>query len=245
MGIPWGMKGVLQPACVIGLILLALPLRANDSAVVATIRPTDLLEFASQPPQIQFLIEKALELTQENLYYRFGSNSPRLGGMDCSGAIQYTLIQAGVSEVPRSSHKIYQWANDNGSLISTRGAGSLDDPIFDQLKPGDLLFWEGTYAVKERNPPISHVMIYLGRHKLDGLPIMFGSSDGRHYRRQRINGVSVFDWKIPRPQDRSKFVAYGPIPGPFNVQDEVPSATSGWDGRDEGFLRALLKRVFR
>ena len=97
------------------------------------------------------------------------------------------------------------------------------------------------------NLTVSHVMIYLGRHKFDGLPIMFGSSDGRHYRRQRINGVSVFDWKIPRPQDKSKFVAYGPIPGLLDREDQTPTAlpipVSEKDGLDS--LKSIFEKEKR
>ena len=241
------MKFLLQPCWVIGLTLLSHPVKGNGPAVVASLSPADLVEYETQPPQIQALIEAALSLTEKKLYYRFGSNSPDLGGMDCSGAVQYTLIQAGMKEVPRSSYKIYHWANDRGTLISTREALSVEDPVFGQLKPGDLLFWEGTYEVTDRNPPISHVMIYLGRHKVDGLPIMFGSSDGRHYRRQRINGVSVFDWKIPRPQDKSKFVAYGPIPGLLDMEDQTPTALAIPVGEKDGLdsLKSIFEKVFR
>ena len=247
LGIKCGVKSFLPPCWVIGLTLLSLPAIASGPAVVASMKPSDLVEYTTQPPQIQALIEEALSLTEKKLYYRFGSNSPDLGGMDCSGAVQYTLNQAGMTEVPRSSYKIYHWANDHGTLISTRKATSLEDPVFEQLKPGDLLFWEGTYEVKDRNPPISHVMIYLGRHKLDGLPIMFGSSDGRHYRRQRMNGVSVFDWKIPRPQDKSKFVAYGPVPGLLDMEDQTPTASATPVGEKEGLdsLKSVFEKVFR
>ena len=47
-------------------------------------------------------------------------------------------------------------------------------------KPGDLLFWTGTYSV-ERDPPVTHTMIYLGEEKKSGKPIMVGASDGRTY----------------------------------------------------------------
>ena len=64
---------------------------------------------------------------------------------------------------------------------------------FSKLKPGDLLFWSGTYRVK-RTPPITHVMLYLGKTKNNEL-LMFGASNGRTYRGKRMNGVSVFDFK--------------------------------------------------
>jgi hypothetical protein len=49
------------------------------------------------------------------------------------------------------------------------------------------------------------------------VPIMVGSSNGRTYRGQKRNGVSVFDFTMPRnPQEgeaRSTFIGYSRIPG--------------------------------
>jgi hypothetical protein len=46
---------------------------------------------------------------------------------------------------------------------------------------------------------------------------MIGSSDGRSYRGQKRNGVSVFDFTMPRPaadgEQRTTFVGYARIPG--------------------------------
>ncbi len=50
---------------------------------------------------------------------------------------------------------------------------------FSHLRPDDLLFWSGTYQVK-RIPPITHVMLFLGKNKQNRL-LMFGSSNGRPY----------------------------------------------------------------
>ena len=82
---------------------------------------------------------------------------------------------------------------------------------FKRLQPGDLLFWEGTYAVKHV-PPITHVMLYLGKNH-QGQALMVGASDGRTYQGKPMCGVSVFDFKLPRPGSRSRFVAYSCIPG--------------------------------
>ena len=98
------MKFLLQPCWVIGLTLLSHPVKGNGPAVVASLSPADLVEYETQPPQIQALIEAALSLTEKKLYYRFGSNSPDLGGMDCSGAVQYTLIQVNGSHEARHAH---------------------------------------------------------------------------------------------------------------------------------------------
>jgi cell wall-associated NlpC family hydrolase len=88
----------------------------------------------------------------------------------------------------------------------------------DLLKPGDLLFWRGTYNI-DRDPPITHTMIYLGREKRTNKRVMIGSSDGRTYDGKQRWGVSVFDFKIPPPPQSGDakispvFVGYGRIPG--------------------------------
>jgi hypothetical protein len=70
----------------------------------------------------------------------------------------------------------------------------LDSFEFNELKPGDLLFWTGTYDV-EKDPPVTHTMIYLGEDKETGKPVMLGASDGRSFEGKRMSGVSVFDFK--------------------------------------------------
>ena len=62
----------------------------------------------------------------------------------------------------------------------------------DELKPGDLLFWSGAYG-SDRDPDITHTMIYLGREKTTNHRVMVGASDGRTYKGQSRFGVSVFD----------------------------------------------------
>jgi len=179
---------------------------------VSSIAPEDLVEYSKQPEKIQALIDYALGLTQKGLGYKYGSNTPERGGMDCSGTIQHALSGVGLS-LPRSSYTQYQWALKAAVLNKVSGVHSVDHPALKHLKPGDLLFWTGTYSTSGRNPPISHVMIYLGTLKADGKPVMFGASSGRRYRGKKIHGVSVFDFKVPSLESKSRFVAYGPVPG--------------------------------
>jgi hypothetical protein len=70
----------------------------------------------------------------------------------------------------------------------------------------------------DRDPPITHTMIYLGREKRTNKRVMIGSSDGRTYDGKQRWGVSVFDFKMPprqkrRCKDQSVFVGYRRIPG--------------------------------
>lgn len=180
---------------------------------MASIRPSELRDFNKNPKAVRKLIENALSLTRKKLPYKFGGNSPKAGGMDCSSTVQHTLLASGFEGVPRMSHTIYNWAKETGKLRQLSGIYSLDHPAFQDLKPGDLLFWEGTYSTEERDPPISHVMIYLGVSKKDGQHVIYGASSGRRYRGKRIHGVSVFDFKLPSKESKAKFVGYGPIPG--------------------------------
>ena len=175
-----------------------------------TLAAADLHDFENQPVQVQRLIQSALDLTKRNLRYKFGSADPSTGGVDCSGVIQYLLKQAGIAGAPRDSTGFYLWTEKAGTLQKVRPA-TMDDPALADLRPGDLMFWEGTYDVK-RDPPISHIMIYLGREKQTGLPVMVGSSDGRTYAGIRRNGVSVFDFKLPKASSKAKFVGFARVP---------------------------------
>ena len=62
-------------------------------------------------------------------------------------------------------------------------------------------------------------MIYLGKEKDSGKPIMVGASDGRTYEGEKQFGVSVFDFKTAPARGTStagrnpRFVGYAKIPG--------------------------------
>ena len=162
-------------------------------------------------------LNTALELTTRNLTYKYGSDDPANGGMDCSGFVYFVLKQNGVTDVPRDSSEQYVWlrrAHKFEPVLSQKD-NSFE---FEDLKPGDLLFWTGTYSI-ERDPPITHAMIYLGRERKTGRRVMVGASDGRVYQGESRFGVSVFDFKIERPGKnddgklRPTFIGYGHIPG--------------------------------
>jgi cell wall-associated NlpC family hydrolase len=166
---------------------------------------------------VQKLLGDALDLTRRNLAYAYGSADPANGGMDCSGFIYYVLRANGVPDVPRDASEQYVWVRKAGNFRAVLSRG-LDSFEFDELKPGDLLFWTGTYDV-ERDPPVTHTMIYVGKEKKSEKPIMVGASDGRTYEGKQRFGVSVFDFKTARSKDATtsgnqpRFVGYGKIPG--------------------------------
>ncbi len=230
-------QGRLLGLTLSGLLASTAVIEARE-AVVVSIQTADLVEYETLGDPVKKLIEVSLGFTTRKLAYRFGSNSPEKRGMDCSGTVQCTLRELGFEELPRSSWDFYQWAKAAGELVSTPGVTSTEDPVFAKLKPGDLLFWEGTYDSGERDPPISHVMIFLGTLKADGKGVMFGASSGRRYRGKTIHGVSVFDWEVPQEDSDSKFVAYGPIPGLRSGRGEDPPVKAN-------VLKSVLEILFR
>jgi cell wall-associated NlpC family hydrolase len=195
----------------------ARPAPQKKGAPNATVSPEEIAGFDTYPAKVRQLIEAGLELTKQNLGYTYGSADPANGGMDCSGFVYYVLRQNGFGDVPRDSSQQYVWVRKAGNFdaVLSRKEDSFE---LDALKPGDLLFWRGTYSI-DRDPPITHAMIYLGREKRTKKRVMVGASDGRTYDGKQRFGVSVFDFKLPPPPKTNDaklspvFVGYGRIPG--------------------------------
>jgi peptidoglycan DL-endopeptidase CwlO len=192
--------------------------KSESAAPMATIKPEVLREFSEQPPEVQQLIRNSLALTELNLSYKYGSADPAAGGMDCSGFIYFVLSGAGYKDVPRDSSGQYSWVRKNGDFhaVLSRSEDSFE---LNDLRPGDLLFWSGTYKV-DREIPITHVMIYLGKEKSTDKSVMVGATDGRSYAGIRRYGVSVFDFRMPSgkpnkddPELTARFEGYASIPG--------------------------------
>jgi cell wall-associated NlpC family hydrolase len=182
-----------------------------------TLSPDEIAGYDDYSAKIRQILDAGLALTKENLGYAYGSADPTNGGMDCSGFIYYLLTENGFKDVPRDSSQQYVWVRKAGNFnaVLSRHEDSFE---LDALKPGDLLFWRGTYNI-DRDPPITHTMIYLGREKRTKKRVMVGSSDGRTYDGKQRFGVSVFDFKMPPPPNSGDakispvFVGYGRIPG--------------------------------
>jgi hypothetical protein len=182
-----------------------------------SLSPDEIVGYDTYPLKVRQIIDAGLALTKQNLGYKYGSADPANGGMDCSGFIYYVLRQNGFPDVPRDSSQQYVWVRRarNFNAVLSRNEDSFE---FDALKAGDLLFWSGTYNI-DRDPPITHTMIYLGHEKRTKKRVMVGSSDGRTYDGKQRFGVSVFDFKLPPPPNSADaklspvFVGYGRIPG--------------------------------
>ncbi len=200
------------------LITLPAVAPAEEKVVsVATIQETQLVGFDEYPAATKELVRDALALTREGLGYRYGSSDPKKGGMDCSGTLHHLLSGQGLEKVPRQSDEFYRWVwrESRFNAVTSDHQTSFEMGL---LQPGDLLFWTGTYKV-EREHPISHVMLYLGKLKGDGRPVMMGASNGRRFDGVARHGVSVFDFQFPRRGSvtgsgtRPRFIGYGPVPG--------------------------------
>lgn len=194
---------------IIFLLFFFYPLIGNTAhklkpAVTAPIPVSALVGYRHYPSAVKNLIANAAVLSQQNLTYLYGSADPKNHGMDCSGTIYYLLNNNGVNEVPRSANDMYRWVKKNHvfNTVKTMDFNSTD---FSNLKPGDLLFWSGTYKVRDRHS-ITHVMLYLGKNT-HHQPLMFGSNNSRTYR-----GVSVFNFKLPAKGKAAKFLGYSCIP---------------------------------
>ena len=182
-----------------------------------TLSPDEIAGYDTYPPKVRQILDAGLALTKENLGYTYGSADPANGGMDCSGFIYYLLSENGFKDVPRDSSQQYVWVRKAGNFnaVLSRHEDTFE---LDALKPGDLLFWSGTYNI-DRDPPVTHTMVYLGREKRTKKRVMIGSSDGRTYDGKQRFGVSVFDFKMPPPPNSGDakispiFVGYGRIPG--------------------------------
>jgi peptidoglycan DL-endopeptidase CwlO len=182
-----------------------------------TLSPDEIADYDGYPPKVRQILDAGLALTKQNLGYTYGSADPANGGMDCSGFIYYLLTENGFKDVPRDSSQQYVWVRKAGNFnaVLSRHEDTFE---LDALKPGDLLFWSGTYNI-DRDPPVTHTMIYLGREKRTKKRVMIGSSDGRTYDGKQRFGVSVFDFKMPPPPNSGDakispvFVGYGRIPG--------------------------------
>jgi peptidoglycan DL-endopeptidase CwlO len=182
-----------------------------------SIAANEIAGYENYSSPVRKIVDLALDLASRGLDYKYGSSDPASGGMDCSGFVYYVLTNVGLRDVPRDSSQQYAWLRKAGKFeaVISRKEDSFE---LGQLMPGDLLFWTGTYHI-ERDPPITHAMIYLGREKRTNNRIMVGASDGRTYRGESRYGVSVFDFKISAPTPTSEgrlspaFVGYGHIPG--------------------------------
>lgn len=141
--------------------------------------------------------------------------------MDCSNTTRYLYqVTAGIALPRTASDQYYYLHLQNKAWDVPMTASGFADTSFlrHNLKPGDLLFWENTYR-PERQPPITHVMIFLGLD-VHGRWIMAGSQGGRGFYNRRHSGPDVYVFDPTRysggytswlglVRHHGRFVAYG------------------------------------
>ena len=109
--------------------------------------------------------------------------------MDCSNTTRYIYKVTTGIQLPRTASDQYYYLHLQGKAWDVpQGVDGFADGNFlrRNLKPGDLLFWENTYR-PERQPPITHVMVFLGTNDR-GQWIMAGSQTSRGGEHNRRNG---------------------------------------------------------
>jgi cell wall-associated NlpC family hydrolase len=142
--------------------------------------------------------------------------------MDCSNTARYLYKVTTGIELPRTASDQYYYLHlQNKAWDVPQAADGYADTSYlrENLKPGDLLFWENTYR-PERQPPITHVMVYLGTDD-KGKWLMAGSQSSRgglHNRRGGGPDIYVFDPHKPSGgyttwlgliRHKGRFCAYG------------------------------------
>lgn len=193
------------------------------AAKTATLQPEEIDGFRNLPAAMQEMLTYALSLTARGLSYKAGSADPDDGGTDCSGFVYHILQKHGHSAAPRQSNEMYAWTWQARTFRAVNGL-TLGSFELEELRAGDLLFWVNSTkdGKTSREPPITHVMIYLGKRVSDGHPVVAGASDGRTYDGQRMSGVSVFDFVLPSPERPARFIGYAHLPSPPEAKPAAP-----------------------
>lgn len=170
-------------------------------------------------PARSALIDEARWLQSQGIAYGAAWTPPgetAAWTMDCSNAAKYLVGRSRGISLPRTASAQYEFVRRHGRLKRAGGLfGGVPDEAWwtKRLRPGDLLFWEHTYKPK-RKPPITHVMVYLGRDER-GTPLMAGAQSSR--------GTGIYQLRPRVPygghggflglfKKKGKLVAYGRLP---------------------------------
>ncbi|MFZ5807224.1 MAG: NlpC/P60 family protein [Verrucomicrobiota bacterium] len=148
------------------------------------------------PEQHKQLVDTARWISRYRIRYSQDWTPPgenREWTMDCSNTARYLYKKVLGTDIPRTASDQYYELSRKHKITPAplMEDGSVDtEKLLGMLRSGDLLFWEWTYNIKRR-PPISHVMIYLGKTK-NGTPKMVGSSSASWGEKTRSGGVDVY-----------------------------------------------------
>ena len=178
-----------------------------------------LLALAATLARAQGLRDLAYHLKSLGLPYNAsaqlpGDATPRT--MDCSNTARFLVAKTKGIALPRTASDQYLYVRRHGRLKRAGGLlGGTPDTAWwtKRLQPGDLLFWEHTCKPR-RKPPVTHVMVYLGRDE-KGRPFMAGAQNSR--------GVNIYEFQAREAlgghggflglfRKKGKLVAYGRLP---------------------------------
>ncbi|MDE1171333.1 MAG: LysM peptidoglycan-binding domain-containing protein [Verrucomicrobium sp.] len=113
--------------------------------------------------------------------------------MDCSNTARYLYKKVAGIDLPRTASDQYAALKEKGLAWT---APKELDALEQKLEVGDMLFWENTYN-SHRNPPVTHVMIYLGKNK-KGEWLMAGSQQGSGFYNTSGSGPDIYVFKPNR-----------------------------------------------
>lgn len=162
-------------------------------------------------PAKKSVTQVARQLASENLPYKYGATDPKQGGLDCSGFVRWVFNKSHGIELPDEAGLQLEYFRKHGRVWDAKSGWTPAD-----LRPGDLIFWTGTYPVR-RKSPVTHVMIYHGQGVMSGAQSI-GS---------RINargpGVGLYRFHPTQPQagsmpdsqffcQKMRLYAYGRLP---------------------------------
>jgi hypothetical protein len=102
--------------------------------------------------------------------------------MDCSNTARWFHRELWGKNLPRTASDQYLFFRKQGKFRRARPDAAKLARV---LRPGDFLFWEHTYKPR-RKPPITHVMMYLGRDA-SGKMWMAGAQGSR--------GVDIYEFR--------------------------------------------------
>lgn len=120
--------------------------------------------------------------------------------MDCSNTSRYLYKVTTGIRLPRTASDQYYYLHLQQKAwdVPMTASGFADcNYLRRNLQPGDLLFWENTYK-PERQPPITHVMIFLGTNE-KGQWIMAGSQSSHGMHNRRHGGPDIYVFNPTRP----------------------------------------------
>jgi LysM repeat protein len=171
------------------------------------------------------LVNESEHLAKQDLGYDqtwFPPGESKPWDMDCSNTSRYIYKRAIGLQLPRcASDQYYDLKQKNLAWDVPLNANSQPDVDYLErnLRVGDLLFWEHTYK-PERDPPITHVTIYLGKDA-KGRMMMAGSqssSYGKYGTKRGGPNIYIFEplktaggystW-FGFVQHKGRFVAFG------------------------------------